>query len=364
MSPSKESAPPNGVHVHRLVTNLRVTAAWPIGRATIREPGWLADELDLVISRRPKGDMKTTGEFWRRSLEAANTSSITVPVQTTDEPEAGYMKRAAAEALGPARDALAVLSLFQRSRSNTDMSLFQFGLEVELFRASTMAWATQADGSVFTDWSLTGGQFPFELTEVDQRTFHADPRFAFLNQALLARSPTEWQRRAIVACRVLRLATSEPNPQTRVLLSVVALEALLGDPHIRGGAGTGRHQLARRACFVWCGAEFGDPHGPNRAACPYLLAATGKELGLLQGNGSTGSGPTRCSYYGEILELLAVRGSVAHGGEAADLSLVTSRASSYAVEQILMGVLGWAVQTGATEFGEYETAIKALPLPE
>jgi hypothetical protein len=290
----------------------------------------------------------------------ADTSSITVRIPIAAEPAADYMKRATEEALSPASDALAVLSLFQRAQTTADMSLFNFGLELELFRASTMAWATQADGGVFTDWSLSGGQLPFELSNDDERIFRADPRFAYLSDALQANSPSDWQRRTIATCRVLRLTSGETNPQTQILLAAVALESLLGDSHARGGAGTGRHQLARRACFVWCGAEAGDPHGPNRGACPYLLASTGSELARIQEGHSKGAGPIRCSYYGEITEFLVDRGSIAHGGESGALTRRRSRAIAYMVEQIFLCVLNWVVETGATDFGDYEDSIRSL----
>jgi hypothetical protein len=350
-----------GVDVHRLVTNLDVDAEWRIGRATIHPTGWLPAELDRLNRGRSSGPVANPA-FDFESLAKANSASISVRIDLEPDPKGrlNHFRTAVELAREPARDALAVLSLYQQARTMMDVTMELFGLDVDIVGPRTKAWATTPDGSISTLDSLEGAHFAASFGSDDRRRFADDPRLAYLDAAMRADAPTDWQRRTIAASRVLRLALGELRSTTGILLAAVALESLLGNP---GGKGTGSHLLARRAAFVWCGAESGNPHGPNRPACAYLLAKNGNDLGRLTDAAAEAGCPQRCDYYAEVDRLLRDRGLIAHGGDPASITDRTAKAHAFKLERILLGVLDWLSKSGGTDLASYEEAIAALPRP-
>ena len=125
-----------------------------------------------------------------------------------------------------------------------------------------MRWITNSTGALAqTSAGRYGnvGQWTFTVDDVD--AFRDDARFAFLDDALRASDLTDFQARTITAIRTFALSRLVVRPALRVVLLATTIEALLGDPYQVRRAGTGAHQLARRAAFAGCGfeAEFSRP---------------------------------------------------------------------------------------------------------
>jgi hypothetical protein len=340
------------------VPNLKVDAEWRIGRAVIHPEGWLAGELDRLSRLRGFGpaDEQTFGQGPRARTDA----TITVQVTLQGDDHFAEARRVFELAREPARDALGVLALYQHARSNWDSSSELFGLDVDVFGAMTHAWLTTDDGKITSGYGREGAAFRAEFGADDRRRFAEDPRFVYLDAALVADDPTDWQRRAVATCRVLRLALGEPREATRILLSAVALETLLGD---RSKEATGRHQLSRRAAFRWCVTDGNDQHGPTRAACPYMLATNAGEIAKFERMAEPGGGRYQCGYYWDVRGLLADRGQVAHGGELTEAAAKRARAHTFTIERVLLRILEWLADSEASRFEELDAAIEALPKP-
>jgi hypothetical protein len=143
--------------------------------------------------------------------------------------------------------------------------------------------------------------------------------------------------------------------------AATALEARGRRVQPRAKEPDGSHQLARRAAFLWCGAELDDPHGPNRPACPFLTEPSDRKLThRLAEDGRRGLHWV-CSYYADLRDLYDDRNAALHGAEVRFTDKLASR-HEFAVERVLLLVLGWVAATGATTLRDYEAAIAAVPL--
>ena len=360
-----EPGPRRCVFVHLPVPYLVVPAKWRVGAVTFLPPGRL---LQWFRQDRVRRGVSThaLGAYIEEILgEDSIGSTALVPAWTNHLATGQIAEWTYAEARDAARDSIAVLRLFQRSPGmNVDHQLF--GLAVDIGAAREHRLTTDRSGRfVSTGVRLHGSIGSWTFSRDDVAAFRADPRLVYLDEAL--RMPdgqrTEWQRRAVAAVRTLGIGTPLHRPAQRIILAATALEALLGDAYQRGRAGAGAHQLARRGAFVWCGAEFNDPHGqaPRRGACPFLLARDGKDLRrrITAYNQANGGQPV-CSYYADLRDLYEDRGAAVHGAEAQFSERLAGR-HEYTLEKVIMVVLGWVTMSGATTFEEYERAIAALP---
>lgn len=146
----------------------------------------------------------------------------------------------------------------------------------------------------------------------------------------------------------------------RIILAATALKALIGNDFAPGTAATGGHQLARRAAFVWCGAEFGDRHGSQRPICPFLAELNGRRLEQKLRSQATRGVPRTCSYYTDLRDLYDDRNAALHAADVRFTEQLASR-HEFTIEQVLFEVLEWVTTGGAQTFAQYEDAIRALP---
>jgi hypothetical protein len=196
----------------------------------------------------------------------------------------------------------------------------------------------------------------------DVRAYRADPRFAYLDRALAAKAPDDWQARAITALRTMNVATVMQRPATRIILLATALEALLGDSFKLDAGATGGHRLAKRAAYLWCGSNVQPPslHRPGaRPAC-----------GLLTASSSPRADPAMydqagrrwgCSWYGDMRDLYDDRNAALHGG----ITRFAPRATStheFNMDHVVLAALQWILERHPASIDDLDADIRALPV--
>ena len=305
-------------------------------------------------------------DYLRHQLQDDATTTVKVPAWTEDRETGRIEKEAYAEARDTARDSIAVVRLFQRSRTMVNVEDQMFGLAVDIGSAREHRWVTDRAGRfISTGTSVHGSLAQWEVSRDDMAAFETDPRFAYLDLAL--RTPdarwTDWQRRAVTAVRTFAITTPLHRPSQRIINVATALEALVGNQYRRWAGATGGHQLARRGAFAWCGLEFGKPHGPSpaRGACAYLAAKDGSDLNrrIRECEDEIGVRPP-CSYYDTLRELSEDRNAAVHGANDRFTERQAQR-HEFTLEMVILAVLARVTETGMVTLADYEVAIRALP---
>ncbi len=347
--------------VHLQVPYLIVPRAWRVGEAVF----WPAGEL----ARRLGPQVQHPSEFAEHVLgPLKDVPWATARVKVTpkvDRSGSASVNETVARARDVIRDSVALLTLFKHVKMRyKDPRRQMFGVPTDVSAAREDYWITSADGR----WLMSGGAHygslaPWTFSGPDIALFRRDRRMAYVDRSLRTLEPSDWQQRTIAALRTFSLGqTYRPGP--RIVLAATTLEALFGDGFDReiSRQPTGAHTLAARAAFLWCGAEFGDQHGPNRAACPFLTAPSATALDRQLKADRAAGHDAKCGYYGELRDLWEDRNAALHGAEL-DVSEELAQRREFMVEQIFLLLLDWLAETGATEFAQYQAAIAALPRP-
>ncbi|MDQ3688484.1 MAG: hypothetical protein M3406_00320 [Chloroflexota bacterium] len=354
---------PIGVHLH--VPFLVVPRPWRVGQATFWPAGQLAVRLRSTAGTTRHPVPKVLLDHATRTLDEEKWATVRVraPLAQDLRGRDDY-KAAVAAARDIARDSVAVLTLLKLDRHRlTSTKRQSFGLALDVASVREDYWVTTGRDrmlSVGGAWHGSVGSWDFGNPDI--RHYRLDPRFRYLDQAL--RTPdaarTEWQRRILSGLRTYVTANSGHRPAMRIILAATALEALIGNDFAPGTAATGGHQLARRAAFVWCGAEFGDRHGSQRPICPFLAELNGQQLDQKLRDEAARGVPWTCSYYADLRDLYDDRNAALHGAEVRFTEQLASR-HEFTIEQVLFEVLEWVTASGAKTFAQYEGAIGALP---
>lgn len=352
--------PRRRVTVHLIVPHLIVPIAWRVGAVTFLPPGRLLQWIDRDRPRR-KRDPDAFDAWIRENLDDKTTTAA-VPAWTRHLATGSIEEEAYSAARNTVRDSIAVLRLFHSARArlaryNVDHEFF--GLVADIGSAGEFRWVSDPAGRfIALGFAWQGSIGSWEVPRGAITEFRADRRFTYLDKALRTRAPlTDWQRRILGAVRTMAIATPLHRPAQRIVLAATALEALFGKEFLPGVHQTpiGGHQLARRAAFLWCGAESNDRHGSNRPACPFLTEPSERRL-----NHRLGIQPWDCSYYDDLRALYDDRNAALHGADSQFSEKLASR-HEFTIERVLLEVLGWVTSTGATTLQEYEDAIAALP---
>lgn len=341
---------PDEHRMHFLVPYLDIPGDWRVGEATLEPAGRFGERVRAA--RLPSWP-----PAFLEPLDDPTWPTISVPIPRIGDEDALLLAR------NVARDSLAVLDLYRRARlPRAPMDHQSFGLAIDVNSKAEHRWITDSTGALAqTNAGRYGTLGWWTFTQGDIDAFRDDPRFAFLDDALRAGEPTDLEARMVSAIRAFALSRLVGRPALRVVLMATAIEALVGDPYQEAQSGTGAHQLARRAAFAGCGyqADVGR-HGPGRTACEYLIATTGKKLtGMLNARRARGEGGT-CSFYWDARRLSVDRGDALHGARF-DFLAKDVRMHEWVVRSVILSVLDWITETGATEFAEFEAAIGAVP---
>lgn len=352
--------------MHLPVPYLTVPARWRIGPVTFLPPGRLVAMIDRDHAKRPVRPPDLM-EWLRRPLLDEPTSTVAVPAWTRFLTTGKVEETALAAARDDARDAIAVLRLFQHHRSTMKTDHETFGLAVDIGSVMEHRYVSDPQGCfILTGVQRHGSIAAWTFSRDDMAAFAADPRFAFIDQALRtpAERRTDWQHRVVLAVRTLGVGVPLDRPSTRIVLAATAIEALVGDAYQPRAGATGGHHLARRAAFAWCGAEFKNPHGqpPGRPACDFLVARGRDDLARRAREVAAGGGALVCDFYASLLDISEARNEAVHG---ADTRFTTKEADryEYETEAVVLAVVAWVVDHGATTLTDYLAAIDALPVP-
>jgi hypothetical protein len=357
------------VVVHLQVPYLVVPRRWRVGAATFWPGGSLLERLRRQggTARRPLPPPVL--DYVTDALRGNRWSTVRTDAMTTlDGRGKEDLQATVSAARDSARDSISVLTLFKLASHrylNTEIQTFGLALDVASIREDY--WVTTTRGRYLMAGSARHGTLaPWEFQPADIARYQGDPRFRLLDIAL--RTPddqrTDWQRRVLAALRTLTVTNTTDRPSTRIVLAATALEALVGDefqPDVRQNP-TGSHQLARRAAFLWCGAEHSNPHGPNRPACPFLTEPSDRRLTHRLAEDARHGQRWVCDYYADLRDLYDDRSAALHGAEVRFTDSLASR-HEFTVERILLLVLEWIVATGATTLHDYEAAIATVPRP-
>jgi hypothetical protein len=347
--------------VHFVVPNLVVTKPWRVGPATISPPGRVLDRAEADFAAGRLGEL--TVKDYRQHLGDRQWSTIRVPgtysLSTSDA-------SAVDDGREIARDVIAVLRLFQRVQAPGAETDWQtFGLAMDMGSVMEPRWFTDPRGRHRGMGLQSHGVGPsWSFRSADIAAFRADPRFQFLEAALVAgdnNPPDSWQARALASIRTWGLATLMQRPATRIVLLATALEGLLGNKYVPGDPATGGHVVARRAAYIWCGYNTRPaikPHRPDgRPACPFLTTTTDprRDPALYPSRGRWA-----CSWYGDIRTLYDDRNAAVHGADQR-WDLKSARVHGWNASEVILATLGWLTETGSTAISDVDHAIRALP---
>lgn len=335
--------------IHQQVPYLVIARPWKVGRATFWPGGMLAERIQR------SGWDPTITDFMRESL-VDNPSWATVSASGTtsivrDKEDDGS---AVEEATSKIRDAIAALRLYKLSIALfTKTELQDFGLSTDIASVRVDWWVFRTNRRLKgSSAGRRGSLGNWEFTREMAAGYRSDPRFAWLDAALVARARTDWQDRILAAMRTLMIATPVYRPETRIILAAIALEGLFGKPYAPRQRALGGHELARRASFVWCG-DGTNPHGPSpgRPTCPVLTSRKYKDYER--------SG-WRCSWYDDVAELYEARNRSVHSADEWSSVRLAER-HEFTLERIVLLLLARLARTGETSIDEHLEAIDDLP---
>lgn len=356
------------VWVHLAIDHLVLPGPWRLGRTRLAPPRRVSGRVRAKYPDPPGGDPldppgtrhRTTNGDRREVVkmfddQAADRPTIAVPGMLDAK---GKLPDLELERVrNEARDALAVLRWLQHLRGPFDSSYQRFGIAGDVGWTLEPRLVTDLGGGLAGGgWSALGVGGSWEFTAADHRFYRTDPRLRWLDTALATPDAhrTDWQRRVLLALRMVAHANPAQRPQTRVVLLATALEALVGDPYAKGERATGAHGLARRAAYWWCATDITppDPHGPGaRGRCPFLAREDPTRTPKVDG--------WVCSYYETLRELSDDRNEALHAAQDRYPPRTANR-HEFTIDRVIEQALGWLVRTGATELDELDREISAL----
>ena len=350
------------VTYHLPLANLDVTKSWRVGNVTLRPSGWLASEVERAHARaltlRPDLDGKPLVPFLMdpsRFIADSSKNWATAQVAATS-PENAH---------DAVRDVVAVLRLFQRGRTRSNLDRQTFGLPVDI-RAHRADYVLIRRGQLPApgyNWHGIVGSWKFDARQI--ALFAADGRFVWLEAAL--RMPSEGrsdlQHRLITALRFVNLATVLVPPAVRVALRALAMEALFRDD-VRNGR---RHRIARRIAYLTCGRVNrwrldapGDPHRwPHRPACFYLEARKPSQVQHEMRRLKAAEVPNVCTFYWDAWDLFDDRDEVMHEARTE----FTAHALGWHevnLDAAILRLVDWAAKANANELAELDKELDAF----
>lgn len=307
---------------HFPIVHLLIPTSLTLGRVTFRPKGWLSELLATDVAD------------WGKNTEARDNLKRQADdlVWSTADVEDANSDAARATV----SDAVSALRLYQRSRYRyVGLESQTFGLGADIYSGIEDYWRTDGAtllGAGFEAHGIIGG---WEFAGADVDAAASDPLFQQLNRLLtvLPAEAAEFDRRVLVALRMLGRSTRLLPSSLRVVLLAAALEALLGDEPPKNRT----HRTALRAAYLTCALDDARPHGPDRP-CPYFGCWTFKELERgMTATAATGRGAF-CSAYWDIRELQELRNTVLH---EARTEVERPESAEGEVDEVLRHLLRW-----------------------
>lgn len=344
---------------HLPLANLEVTKSWRVAGVTLRPSGWLAKEIErrhaIAIAAHPRLVGKPVVEFFMEpSRDMARAAAHWATAQV--------VSRSLHQARESVRDVVALLRLFQRGRTRTNLDKQTFGLPVDIYavRNDYIVAPKRSLPRPGFQWHGIVASWKFDDRQI--RQFRGDARFRWLEEAL-AREPsgrTELQERLITALRFVNLATVLLPPAVLVALRALALEALFRDEE----RANRRHRIARRIAYLTCGRpnrwsleDEGQPHRwPDRPACFYLEATTYRQVKHEMIRLKAKEVPNVCSAYWDSWDLFEDRDEVMHEARTSfsDHALGWHEIN---LDVAILTLVAWAAKSGAVRLSQLDAEI-------
>jgi hypothetical protein len=323
------------------INGLHVTDTWDVGVVRFLP----ADTARKVIHRHPALQNPSPFSLIEPVHFAENLSSAVAHVQAV----------ASTEARKHVATALAVLRAFQQAR--TDFETTMFGTPDEVAGTTLEYLAMGVVSGV--GWTREGHPVGWTFDDAERHHFRTSPGWRLVASAVGAESPSDGGRRGLLAIDLLSQAVLHPRPAMRVLLSMIAAEALLLDRSRSSQA----LRLARRCVYLHCGAHRDDYCGRQRETCPALFcdpdASTDrKKLRLFRERG-TRDHRWRCSDWHHVLDWYDLRSEIAHGSQLRDES-EEGKVLFWLATRLLPAALEWFAQHPDNPIRALDTAIAAL----
>lgn len=347
---------------HLPLSNLEVTKSWRVANVILRPSGWLSAEIERrqasALAAHPKLVGKPAVEFLMApSRQMAEDAARWATAQV--------IARSLIEARESIRDVVALLRLFQRGRTRTNLDQQTFGLPVDVYAVRNDYIVSPGRSLPRPGFQWHGIVASWSFNEAQMEAFAGDTRFAWLEEAL-RRDPTsrtELQSRLITTLRFVNLATVLVPPAVQVALRALALEALFRDED----RANRRHRIARRIALLTCGRpnrwtleHEGDPHRwPERPACFYLEASTYRQVNQEMVRLKEAKVSNVCSAYWDSWELFDDRDEVMHEARS-EFSSYDLGWHEVNLDVAILTLVAWAARSGAESMSELDDEIAAF----
>ncbi|MEV4415059.1 hypothetical protein [Catellatospora sp. NPDC049609] len=325
-----------GYHFH--LPAVQADRSLSIGPATLLPAGQLQLDVERQIDAWPaRNDGQQALHDEILALAKSWAADATLEVTASDHGEANRL----------ADEAMAILRLFVRSKSFTEMP--KIARTGEIINSSRQTINIEPGEAIGARWQRIDGHLPFRFSEQLILDLQKDQRLDLLGRQMLL--PLEQRshlgQRAITALTVLDLSYRSLEPTVQVLGAAIAVETMFSSNS--GGSHSAQAlPIARRVAYLSCRAEC----GRTNPACPYiqvkkandlqaqLLAAAGRGDAWLCTAFVDVAAPREIANALADLPLFAARNEIAHMGRTT-LDTKRLRSLRWLADEIVMMGLSW-----------------------
>lgn len=327
------------------VAGLAITGTWRLGAVTLVD----SEAARQLIAEHPS-------RLARHPLSRVNVDEFAQGLQSASGLVTASSIGAAIDLI---RAAVELLRLFQQSQSRWQTT--HFGLPGELHDATVDYLVLGETSGV--GWTSQHHHQGWTFTPEQVADFADAPGFVFAADAIGKSSPSEGERRALLASRLASQAVLEHRSSLKMVYSMMAAEAMLLERAKSGQSLT----LARRCVFFLCGDHEGELCGRQRPTCPALAndpATSGgrRRLTAFRQRGNRDV-RWRCSEWHHVLDWYSSRSDVVHGGGLQTADAEADKALFWLVTRLVPAALDWFAEHPVAPIAELEAAIQALPEP-
>jgi hypothetical protein len=352
-----DSAEPAGKPSRLLlpVPGLTVSRMWEVGTVRFHPAGTGGK---LIREARNDGPQGLPDWFNEASDEtAADLDRIAVAeVEVTN---------GADEAVPLIEGALAVLRAVQHIENPMSAGRIQtFGLPGQITTAMLSYYNLSGAAPGWQRIGVLGG---WSFSDDSHAKWSEDLAYRFLDQALKrsVEQRTPLQRRAIVAVELLSQAWLSWQPDIAFLSSVMALEALLGEPDDRAK----KFRIARRVSYFIRGMPLTRFYaGDRQPACPFMTMTLNQDGNpgsalreVMREVKEAGARGIRCTYFFDVLDIYDDRNALVHGGGLGLTHRQESQATWFIAAYLLHPMLTWFAEHPDIELTALDQEIAALP---
>lgn len=337
------------------VPGLTVAEPWQIGRVRILPAGAARELVSSMPGSGASFEAPAFLAYLEDRLSALDEFAVAEISGAEDQQDA----------LAMVSDALAVLRTVQHMRHPMARIDYQtFGLPGQV-PSAVVDYVIIGD-SLTVGAARRGALAGWEFTAEDHQAWETEPAYRFLDEMLATPEPdrTPLQARALLAVRLLSQGWLTYQPDVELLNSAIALETLLGESTDKDK----KFRIARRVSYFSCGWPGQLYPGTGRSSCPLL------SLPLEGGRRRGAPGPALqrviddmkagrripCTQFFDVCAIYDARNEIVHDGQ---LPAGQNRPSTWFIAAQMLGqVLAWFAAHPASDLGDLDAEISALPV--